>query len=312
MNSLMRAGRSYPKDSVVDFWPAPDGWPLRRFRWSAGARGSLLFLTGRGDMFEKYLEAFCHFHGTGWAISSFDWRGQGGSGRTLPDNRGKGGFDVLVHDLAAFYRQWASESAGPQVVVGHSMGGHLLMRALAEMQARPDAAIAIAPMLGISSAPVPAWLAAQFARLMCAMGDPGRAAWKEMEKPWVRASGRQALLTHCHERYADEMFWHRERPDLKLGPPSWHWLNEAYSSLAMMQKPGVLERIATPLLILAAEGDRLVDIQAIRKAAARIEGSRLHVYGAMAAHEILREADPVRSDALDRIDRFLDDVAPPR
>src|SRR5256885_5327523 len=39
-----------------------------------------LFQGGRGDIFEKYLESFSHWKGQGWTITSFDWRGQGGSG----------------------------------------------------------------------------------------------------------------------------------------------------------------------------------------------------------------------------------------
>jgi lysophospholipase len=64
-----------------------------------------------------------------------------------------------------------------------------------------------------------------------------------------------------------------------------------------------------PLLILATEIDRLVSTPAIRRIAAQIPGARLHVYGQEAAHEILRELDPVRLDALRRIDDFLDEVA---
>ena len=71
-----------------------------------------------------------------------------------------------------------------------------------------------------------------------------------------------------------------------------------------------ITRIATPLLILAAEVDRLVSTPAVRRAAGRIPGARLHVYGREAAHEILRESDPVRLDALARIDAFLNEAAP--
>ncbi|MBK5264805.1 MAG: alpha/beta hydrolase, partial [Alphaproteobacteria bacterium] len=80
--------RTYPHGSKITCWEASDSWPLRRFDWpvpAGGERGSLLFLTGRGDCFEKYLETFAHFHAAGWGITSFDWRGQGGSGR-LSDN----------------------------------------------------------------------------------------------------------------------------------------------------------------------------------------------------------------------------------
>ena len=78
----------------------------------------------------------------------------------------------------------------------------------------------------------------------------------------------------------------------------------------MFEKGGKLERIAVPLLILATSPDRLVSTPAIRRIAARIRGARLHAYGLEAAHEILREVDPVRLDALRRIDAFLDENAP--
>lgn len=315
MNSLTPAGRSYPTCSTIDYWIAPDGWSLRRFAWPATEperRGAMLFLTGRGDMFEKYLESFAHFHGKGWDIRSFDWRGQGGSGR-LSENGQVGhseDFNLWVDDLRAYYEQWADGTPAPHVIIAHSMGGHLLSRALAARLIKPDAAVLVAPMLGLNSGALPAQIARPVAQLMCALGDPARAAWKNAEKPGVGPSLRQALLTHSAERYSDEIYWHDHLPELKLGPPSWQWLNAAYRSLAMLESPGALEKIETPLLILAAERDRLVDTRAIRRAAKRIRGCRLHVYGPEAAHEILREADAVRLDALGRIDAFLDEAAP--
>jgi lysophospholipase len=217
---------------------------------------------------------------------------------------------MWVDDLHAFYRQWIDGEPGPHVVIAHSMGGHILSRALSAHVIRPDAAVMIAPMLGLNSGILPARFAGPVARLMCALGDPARAAWKNVERPGIGSSLRQALLTHSAERYSDEIYWQEHMPQLKLGPPSWQWLNAAYRSLAMLESPGTLENINTPLLILAAERDGLVDTQAIRRAAKRIGGARLHVYGPEAAHEILREADAVRSDALHRIDAFLDDAAP--
>lgn len=315
MNSQPPIGRSYPQGSKIDYRAASDGWPLRRFAWPATGhetRGALLFLTGRGDMFEKYLETLAHFHGTGWDVTSFDWRGQGGSGR-LSANAEVGhceDFGVWVRDLEQFFRQWKNERPGPHVVIAHSMGGHILMRALAARLIEPEAAVLIAPMLGLNSGALPPRFAAPFARLMCKLGDPARAAWKNIEKPGIGPSLRQALLTHSGERYSDEMYWLAHMPQLKLGPPSWHWLDAAYRSLAMLDSPGTLEGIVTPLLILAAERDGLVDVRAIRRAANRIKSGRLHVYGREAAHEILREADGVRSDALRRIDAFLDEAAP--
>ena len=75
--------RAIPAAARITRWTARDGWTLRRFDWPAKgrARGRMLFQGGRGDIFEKYLEAFAHWQAQGWSITSFDWRGQGGSGR---------------------------------------------------------------------------------------------------------------------------------------------------------------------------------------------------------------------------------------
>ena len=81
-----------------------------------------------------------------------------------------------------------------------------------------------------------------------------------------------------------------------------------YKRQALSEGEG-LARIAVPLLILATRADQLVSTPAIQAAAAQIPGARLHVYGREAAHEILRELDGVRLDALARIDAFLAEQA---
>ena len=80
-----RPGRTLPAGAVLSRWAAPDGWLLRRFDWPGadGRRGRLLFLGGRGDFIEKYLDAYRHFSRRGWSVAAFDWRGQGGSGRQI-------------------------------------------------------------------------------------------------------------------------------------------------------------------------------------------------------------------------------------
>ena len=77
-----------------------------------------------------------------------------------------------------------------------------------------------------------------------------------------------------------------------------------------MARPGVLERIGLPILIVATSADRLVGVRAIERAAARLPNAEALWFGSEAAHEILREADPVRERALAAIDAFLDRVCP--
>ena len=145
---------------------------------------------------------------------------------------------------------------------------------------------------------------------MAAWGDARRPAWKWQEEPGDKLAWRQRMLTHDDARYADELWWREHRPGLAMGPGSWRWVERAYASMRGLERPGVLERIAIPAIFVASTGDKLVSFPAIERAARRITRAELVRFGPEAAHEILREADPVRDKALRRIDDFLDRVVP--
>jgi lysophospholipase len=119
---------------------------------------------------------------------------------------------------------------------------------------------------------------------------------------------RQKILTGCPERYADELWWWEREPGYDLGAPSWGWLKAAYDSIGRLT-PERLAGVELPVLLLAAERDRLVSTPAIRWAARHLPHAEL-VNFPHAAHEILREADPVRLEAFAAIDAFLDLHAP--
>jgi lysophospholipase len=300
--------RSIPAGATISYWNAPDGWPLRRFDWPAAVerpRGSILFQPGRGDIFEKYLETFNHWHAAGWSITSFDWRGQGGSGRLTasPITGDIDHFDTYLADFRAFWAQWAPTVAGPKVVMGHSMGGHLVLRALVQRLAEPDAAVLIAPMLGLYS-PVGARAGERVAKIAASIGDPGRLAWKANERPGTTET-RESLLTHDTDRYLDEIWWRDHVPELQMGPPSWRWVHRAFESTRLLRDSRDLAAMTVPTLMLLADADKLVSAKAALAIAAKLPDIRVVRFCKESAHEILREADPVRNRAIGEIDTFL-------
>ena len=300
-------------------WRAADGHDIRLIDWgpppaSVTPRGQLLFMAGRGDAYEKYLDALEHWRLQGWQVTAADWRGQGGSGRLGKDDR-TGHIDTFlqwVDDLAAFWSDWAQNREGPFVLVGHSMGGHLTLRAVIEqaLTPKPAALILSAPMLDVFPEHVPLPIKRGLAKMMSALGDPTRPAWKMGEKPGsatqaALADTRQNLLTHDPERYADELWWREQRPELRLGPGSWGWVKASFDSIAALFRQGALERVDMPVFIVATNADRLVSPAAIRVAIARLPNVESLIFGKEARHEILREIDPIREQALARIDDFL-------
>jgi lysophospholipase len=147
-------------------------------------------------------------------------------------------FSTWVNDLGVFWREWVGSTPGPHLVAGHSMGGHLVLRAIAEGRIDPDAAILSAPILGFTTKGAPVGVLHAIARLMTRIDDPRRQAWKWSEKPGEVPASRIALLTHDEERYGDELTWRAQRPELVMGPGSWGWVERAYASMREVMAPG--------------------------------------------------------------------------
>ncbi|MPT48481.1 MAG: alpha/beta hydrolase [Sphingobium sp.] len=304
---------------TISITPMRDGWPIRHMAILPDQKGmeekgdddsfpSLLFLNGRGDYLEKYAETLEDFAALGWQAESFDWRGQGGSGRFVPNQPLLGhatDFALWLDDLAEFSADWRGRTAAPHVMMGHSMGGHLLLRALAERRVQADAAILIAPMLGLVANGVPHRIGRRIAGAMCALGLSQRQIWPDRRNIAALEEVVRERLTHSEDRFASEQLCRFRRPEVAIDAPSWGWLKAAYDSIDALARPGLLEALDIPILILGTRADKLVLPSAIEQAALRLPQAQVHFYGAEAAHEILREADGVRNDALARIEAFL-------
>lgn len=272
-------------------------------------RGNILFMPGRGDFYEKYLESFEHWRLQGWRVSAADWRGQAGSGRLGAD--GTTGhiddFAIWISDLAQIWREWSAGREGPLVLIGHSMGGHLALRAVIDrvLDPAPAALVLTAPMLDVHPELLPVPVKRAYAAAMMRLGDPTRPAWKASEKPGSKLKLRQMLLTHNRERYADEEWWRAERPYLSLGPGSWGWLRAAMDSVTAIFRRGALESVTLPVLIVGTNADKLVSPAAIRRALDRLPNAESCMFGREARHEMLRESDKPRLRTWAAIDDFL-------
>jgi lysophospholipase len=297
--------RSLPPGGTTEMRAMRDGWRLRSITWPAGPRGSILFIGGRGDFIEKYAESLWHWRDRGFGVAAFDWRGQGLSGR-LGGTSDKGhstGFDALVADLGEQVAWFRTVLPPPHFAVAHSMGGHLLLR---HLRAKPDSidrAVLLAPMLGLAAAPVGPWLARLIASVQVARGKAGDyAPGAGPAQTGDAVRGRR--LSSDPDRVADEGWWGAHDPGLRIGGVTNGWIAAAFASLDALKAPGVLEAVTTPLLILTAANDRLVDSAAAARLAKRLPDARVESI-AHAAHELLREADAIRDPVLARVDGFL-------
>jgi lysophospholipase len=283
-------------------WQAADGWHLRSFAWPQDRkpRGSLLFLGGRGDFVEKYLEALAHWHDAGWRLDGFDWRGQGGSGRLLDDPLicHQRSLDPLLRDLAEFVDDWCRSAPAPRVIAAHSMGAHLTLRLLATGHRGIDAAVLASPMIDIRVGVVPGRILGLAARAASLFGLAERKVWG---RDIGDVGGR---MTSCPERRDDKAWWKACNPEIASGPPSWGWVGAACASISQL-RPRDLTSVDVPVLMLASRRDPIINVGAIERARGHVPSAELMVLDGT-GHELLREADAIRLPVLARIDSFLD------
>lgn len=294
--------RRVPATLRIEAWPAPDGWRLRCFELAAEGptKGSLLFLGGRGDFFEKYLEAFEHWSARGWAVAGFDWRGQGGSGRTHPDGLCHvEDFGVLLGDLAAYAASWRAQAHGPHIAIGHSMGAHILLRAAAHDLLEIDGMVLLSPMIGIRAGVLRG-------RGLNGLAAMGRAPAIRHRPIWTGPSSPvPGRITSCPDRHADKLWWKAHRPELARGAPTWGWLAAAARSMTELDRQLRCAPVTVPGLILRAARDPIIDVAAIQRAR-RFLPAFDHGVIEQAGHELLRERDGPRGACMARIDSFLD------
>jgi lysophospholipase len=288
-------------------WRADDGWTIRTMHWERAGHGpgSILFAGGRADFIEKYCESLWDWRERGFAVATFDWRGQGLSGR-LGDHPQKGhaaDFERWVQDFAGLADWFTSTLPAPHYLVAHSMGAHLALRHLAG-GGRPFARVVLlAPMIGLGLRPLPKWLIRMLVR---------RAIRRGRAQDWAVSQGprrqpgprRRGLLTSDPDRYEDEGWWLNKLPALTVGGVTYGWLAGALESMAALDRPGALEAVETPILVLMPEHDRLVDPSAAARAAGRLGNARFEMVDG-AKHELLRETDAIRSAVQSRLIGFL-------
>ena len=112
-----------------DWIEARDGVSLHAREWPQHpATGTILIVHGLGEHIGRHAHVAEFLNGRGWRVAGYDHRGHGASG----GKRGRlARADDLLVDLALVIDSLPSESAGPLVLLGHSMGGGVAARFVA-------------------------------------------------------------------------------------------------------------------------------------------------------------------------------------
>lgn len=273
----------------------------------ARARGVCVLLSGQTEFIEKYVEVIGELASRGFKVAALDWRGQGGSHRDLADPLKVhiGDFTEYDEDLALFMGMAVRPmSERPPIVLAHSMGGHILLRTLNAKPTQFAAAVLTAPMIGVQTRghhPL-------VARAACAMqnlvGRKDGWVWGMQARDPLRMGFADQMVTSDAARFRRTQDFIAAHPEIRLTGPTWGWLEAAYRSMARMTVPGFAEKITTPVLVLGAGKDRIVDTAATARFAKRLPNGT-YIEFADSEHEILMENDSIRACFWQAFDGFV-------
>lgn len=108
-----------------------DGLPLHLRRWSVPgpARGTVLLVHGLGEHIGRHAALADRLNALGWHVAGYDQRGHGASGGARGHVAGP---NSLLSDLGRMVAHVRTQSDGPLVLLGHSLGGLVAARYVAE------------------------------------------------------------------------------------------------------------------------------------------------------------------------------------
>ncbi|WP_325063164.1 alpha/beta hydrolase [Halovulum marinum] len=299
-----------PAPDLCTWVRAADGVRLRVVLWRGGGRGLVALLQGRAEFVEKYGPTAQRLTAMGFSVAALDWRGQGLSDR----NRRR---PMIGHvrrfldyqtDLAALLAQPAvAAEPGPRVMLAHSMGGCIGLRAL--LQGLPAAAAVFsAPMWGIRMGGAPDALVRATAAVCCRFGLGRMAIPGGTPRPYLMSQGFEGnVLTSDPEEYTRLLAQVAKVPELGLGDPSIGWLRAALIETAALRAAPQPE---TPILTILGGAEVVVSPWAVRTVSARQKNAELlELPGAR--HEVMIETPALQARAWAAIGDFLDRVTPP-
>ena len=297
-----------PDDAVTGAIQTPDGVNLRFARWAPppGRKGTVLVLQGRAEYIEKYFETVRDLRARGFAVVTFDWRGQGLSDHAL-SNRHKGyvrSFSDYITDLEAVMEQVVLPDCPPPIfVLAHSMGGAVVIRACHDGSRWFERVVLSAPMIALPPGRF-THVAGPLTRFMRLIGIGGA----YLPTGDSAATGTESfvgnVLTSDPVRFARNAAVLEQEPELGLGAPTVAWADVALRQMKQFADPGYPVSIRQPILMVAAGRDEVVSTPAIEAFGQNLLAGR-HLILAGAKHEILQEQDHYRAQFWAAFDAFV-------
>ena len=301
-----------PTDAVSGYFKGYDESQIRYARWKATSgerKGTVCIFSGRTEFIEKYYEVIADLRRRGFTVAIMDWRGQGGSVRTLRNPR-KGHirrFWEYEQDVKNYMREIIlPDCPPPYFALAHSMGGHIMLRMATFRSFWFSRMVLVAPMFEFAKEIMPLSFSAikTISEVSSYMGFSEYYTPFGKDQTWEDEPFEGNKLTSDRSRYMRSQAIVKAAPELGLGSPTIGWVRAATRSMTKLNDPYFPETIEVPVLIVGAGNDEIVSTKATEDMSVRLKvGS--HLFIPQSKHEILMERDEIRQQFWAAFDAYI-------
>jgi lysophospholipase len=269
---------------------------------------TIVVVPGRCESYLKYQELAFDLYHQGYNIFIIDHRGQGLSGRLLP-NLNKGyvtKFQDYVNDLQYFIKNIVTQQCTEKpYLLAHSLGGAIAARFMQDYPNAIKAAVISSPMLGFHSGLLPKSIAKVLVAIKYQLNKlVSSTPWYFLgQKGYSPVNFTKNNLTHSSQRYQLFVNLYKNNKVIQLGGVTTHWLAQSIAAQKIIFAK--ISQLETPILLLQAGSDTVVCQQAQNDFCQQLHAlqpqscpnglpSRIdHAY-----HELFFESDDYRNQAI--------------
>ncbi len=283
-----------------------DGIKIRVCYWlnkEKNNSGTIILQQGHNEFIEKYFETIDEFLKKGFAVISFDWRGQGMSERMIKEieksyiknfERHDKDFDEILKLIET------KKFPMPYIGIGHSMGGCLMLSAFHRHPKKLRMGILSAPMLGFKNE---GFLKAASAFMNLAKKDTDYLVGSKPNMG-VETPFKENDLTRDPKRYERTLKLVRKHPSIRLWGITNSFAKAVNQRFKIIRKKGWVEEIETKVLVINSLEDRVVDPVKTLKTIKRLKNYEIIDFKDC-EHEIFMERDSHRNRMWNKIEKFL-------